>query len=405
MMKLGIFLFINYFAQGSEHEKCPSVRDKKIFYEENNEILKRLVDHHEHMKTKCQPIIRRMRCEQIGNIRNEEWSLDSLFECRAKLYWHKKYKGSLTVGETPENPNLICTLTFHHTKNSSDESFIMSSPMKNKCEIKKKRKITAWGPWSKCLDSSCDTDLAIKIRRRYCNGKKFCDDIDFDDWMERGKPSNKLIQWKPCKKCSKDSSSSSSSSSSSKSSSKSSSSGHSSSHSFSSHSEYIESINENYSDGQLGNELTTTNLATTTASTLLPNTKCSLTISLEDYDDVMVNWPSDRPGSEYDCNQFDFFDNFERKYSQCECIQLIEETARDLRKIKNELDEYILSLQVHYPVFKSDCKKKHFYDQDHNKLSLTQCMKWRESTKNQVRHKIQNFEYELYDRYDLYLRK
>jgi len=33
MMKLGIFLFINYFAQGSEHEKCPSVRDKKIFYE------------------------------------------------------------------------------------------------------------------------------------------------------------------------------------------------------------------------------------------------------------------------------------------------------------------------------------------------------------------------------------
>lgn len=56
------------------------------------------------------------------------------------------------------------------------------------------------------------------------------------------------------------------------------------------------------------------------------------------------------------------------KQFQCECIQLIEETARDLRKIKNELDEYISSLQVHYPVYKSDCKKKHFYDQDHNKL-------------------------------------
>ena len=176
--------------------------------------------------TSVKPIIRRMRCEQIGNIRwSEEWNLESLFECRAKLYWHKKYKGSLTVGETPENPNLICTFTFHHTKscsklnlrpysssyiydpneglfmlnhnlfenisslircewpqwniqtallpvkilnlkkNSNNESFIMSSPMKNKCEIKKKRKITAWGPWSKCLDNSCDTDLAIKIRR------------------------------------------------------------------------------------------------------------------------------------------------------------------------------------------------------------------------------------------------
>ena len=162
------------------------------------------------------------------------------------------------------------------------------------------------------------------VFRRYCNGKKFCEDIDFDDWMERGKPSNKLIQWKPCKKCSKDSSSNSSSSSSSSSkssssSSKSSSSSHSSSHSSSSHSEYIESINENYSDAELENELTTTNLVTTTASTLMPKTKCSLTISLEDYDDVMVNWPSDRPGSEYDCNQFDFFDNFERRYSQ-ECF-------------------------------------------------------------------------------------
>ena len=57
-----------------------------------------------------------MRCEKIGNMRDEDWNLDELFECRAKLYWHKKYKGSLTVGETPENPNLICTLTFHHTK-------------------------------------------------------------------------------------------------------------------------------------------------------------------------------------------------------------------------------------------------------------------------------------------------
>ena len=60
-----------------------------------------------------------MRCEKIGNIRDEDWNLDELFECRAKLYWHKKYKGSLTVGETPENPNLICTLTFHHTKERS----------------------------------------------------------------------------------------------------------------------------------------------------------------------------------------------------------------------------------------------------------------------------------------------
>ena len=60
-----------------------------------------------------------MRCENIGNIRDEDWNLDELYECRAKLYWHKKYKGSLTVGETPENPNLICTLTFHHTKERS----------------------------------------------------------------------------------------------------------------------------------------------------------------------------------------------------------------------------------------------------------------------------------------------
>ena len=60
-------------------------------------------------------------------------------------------------------------------KNSNNESFIMSSPMKNKCEIKKKRKITAWGPWSKCLDNSCDTDLAIKIRRyEYFKTLKAC---------------------------------------------------------------------------------------------------------------------------------------------------------------------------------------------------------------------------------------
>ena len=56
------------------------------------------------------------------------------------------------------------------------------------------------------------------------------------------------------------------------------------------------------------------------------------------------------------------------KQYKCECIQLIEETARDLRNIKIELDEYISSLQVHYPVYKSDCRKKHFYNQDHNKL-------------------------------------
>ena len=37
--------------------------------------------------------------------------------------------------------------------------------------------------------------------------------------------------------------------------------------------------------------------------------------------------------------------------------------------------------------------------------SVTQCLKWRESMKSQLRHKIQDFEYELYDRYDLYLRK
>ena len=39
-----------------------------------------------------------------------------------------------------------------------------------------------------------------------------------------------------------------------------------------------------------------------------------------------------------------------------------------LRNIKIELDQYISSLQVHYPVYKSDCRKKHFYNQDHNKL-------------------------------------
>ena len=56
------------------------------------------------------------------------------------------------------------------------------------------------------------------------------------------------------------------------------------------------------------------------------------------------------------------------KQYKCECIKLIEETARDLRNIKTELNQYISSLQVHYPVYKSDCRKKHFYNQDHNKL-------------------------------------
>ena len=32
-MKLGLFLQLIYFAQGGENEKCPSLRDKKIFYE------------------------------------------------------------------------------------------------------------------------------------------------------------------------------------------------------------------------------------------------------------------------------------------------------------------------------------------------------------------------------------
>ena len=76
-----------------------------------------------------------MRCEQIGNIRDDQWDLNSLFECRAKLYWHKKYKGSLNVGETPENPNRVCTLTFHHTKSCSKlvkkiSSLIHGEPVK-----------------------------------------------------------------------------------------------------------------------------------------------------------------------------------------------------------------------------------------------------------------------------------
>ena len=32
-MKLGLFLQLIYFAQGGENEKCPSLRNKKTFYE------------------------------------------------------------------------------------------------------------------------------------------------------------------------------------------------------------------------------------------------------------------------------------------------------------------------------------------------------------------------------------
>ena len=32
-MKLGIFLLLIYSAQGGENEKCPSIRNKNIFYE------------------------------------------------------------------------------------------------------------------------------------------------------------------------------------------------------------------------------------------------------------------------------------------------------------------------------------------------------------------------------------
>ena len=32
-MKLGLFPFLVYFAQGIEHKKCRSLRDKKTFYE------------------------------------------------------------------------------------------------------------------------------------------------------------------------------------------------------------------------------------------------------------------------------------------------------------------------------------------------------------------------------------
>ena len=32
-MKLGIFPFLLYLGLGGEHKKCPSIRDKKKFYE------------------------------------------------------------------------------------------------------------------------------------------------------------------------------------------------------------------------------------------------------------------------------------------------------------------------------------------------------------------------------------
>ena len=32
-MKLGLFLQLIYFAQAGKNEKCPSLRNKKIFYE------------------------------------------------------------------------------------------------------------------------------------------------------------------------------------------------------------------------------------------------------------------------------------------------------------------------------------------------------------------------------------
>ena len=62
-------------------------------------------------------------------------------------------------------PIPVKIMKMNFQKDSHNENSIMSSPMRNKCQIKKKRKTTTWGPWSKCLDSSCDTDLAIKIRR------------------------------------------------------------------------------------------------------------------------------------------------------------------------------------------------------------------------------------------------
>ena len=101
-----------------------------------------------------------------------------LFKDHGKQMWHLKYHRSrLSAFETTES-GIFYTVVFpdnlstHENyqklsikKNSRNENFIMSLPMRNKCQIKKKRKTTTWGPWSKCLDTSCDTDLAIKIRR------------------------------------------------------------------------------------------------------------------------------------------------------------------------------------------------------------------------------------------------
>ena len=103
--------------------------------------------------------------------------VQSILKDPGKLMWHLKYRSRLSAFETTENgifykvvfPDNLSTYKNDQKlsikKNSRNENFIMSLPMRNKCQIKKKRKTTNWGPWSKCLDSSCDTYLAIKIRR------------------------------------------------------------------------------------------------------------------------------------------------------------------------------------------------------------------------------------------------
>ena len=103
--------------------------------------------------------------------------VQSIFKDPGKQMWHLKYRSRLSAFwnhwkryfYTVVLPDNLSTHENYQKlsikKNSRDENFIMSLPMRNKCQIKKKRKTTTWGPWSKCLDSSCDTDLAIKIRR------------------------------------------------------------------------------------------------------------------------------------------------------------------------------------------------------------------------------------------------
>lgn len=365
-----------------------------------------------------------MRCEPIAKMITHHGQQQPLYECRAKLLWHEKYEGSLSVAEKPGQTRTTCYLIFHYSK-VNNKTEVLRSPLKNKCETKKKKRLSAWGPWSRCLDNSCETDLSIRIQRRYCSGKKRCDELDFEDWVKNGRNSHSLIAWRPCQKCSLEAFSSSSSSKS-ISSSKNDQSSHGSSSSYSSHSASIKEPHELHerelkhhknpiklspskSSHTSKNETAYSRhpvISTTTQSTRLRSDgeeRCSLSIDLADYDDLMESWPIDRPDKEFDCDYYDFFENEKKRYSQCECIILIEETAFSLKEIDTAKNAFIAALQQSYPVYKRDCRELAYYDSKKQKISLNDCLELRQNMKQTLRKQIEDYIITLYDTYDLYL--